>query len=144
MRTTELALVAAVMLGCVLKLMHWPGASFLIVCGGCLLALFYFPFGFRTLPAPKPTDQLLWLTVVGGASLGMGLSGLVAFLQSWPHSSMILLIGAIGCACSLLSGAMLRFTRPRLDIYLDSLLIRCFVLGGLAITLWTLFNGKPR
>jgi len=143
MRTTELALAAAVILGCIFKIVHWPGAAVLTVTGGGLLAIFYFPFGFRTLPAPKPTDQFLWMTLLGGASLGVALSGLVAFLLRWPHSARLMLIGAIACAVTLLVGLVLRYHHRRLDIYFDGLLIRCFVVGGLAITLWKLFAGKP-
>ena len=144
MRTTELALVAAVMLGCIFKFMHWPGASALIFSGGCLLALFYFPFGFRTLPAPKPTDQILWMTVLGGASLGTTLFGLVAFLLRWQSNSTVMVAGSAACAVSLLAGVVLRSRYPRLDIYLEGLLIRFIVLGGLAFSLWFLFSGKPR
>ena len=143
MRTTELALASAVILGCIFKLLHWPGASFLIISGGCGLALFYFPFGFRTLPTPKPTDQILWMTLLGGIASCTALFGQVAFLLRWPHSPTFLLAGAISCAVSLLAGSVLRYKHARLDIYLDGLLIRCLVLGGLAITLWTLFAGKP-
>ncbi|MBL7947200.1 MAG: hypothetical protein JNN32_14140 [Flavobacteriales bacterium] len=144
MRTAELALAGAVIIGCIFKIQHWPGAAFLFVIGGGGLALFYFPFGFRTLPAPKPTDQILWMTVLGGACLSAALSGLVAFLQRWPHNKELLVCGAIACAVSLMAALVLRYKHPRLDIYLDGLIVRCLVLGGLAITLWTLFAGKPR
>ncbi|MBS1583258.1 MAG: hypothetical protein JST66_13750 [Bacteroidetes bacterium] len=144
MRTFELTMTAAVILGCIFKIMHWPWASALIVLGGNGLALFYFPFGFRTLPAPKPTDQVLWMTLLGGASLSVTLYGHVAFLQRWPNNPQLLVAGAIGCAISLLVGSVLRYRHPRLDIYFDGLLIRCLVLGLLAITLWQLFSGKPR
>jgi hypothetical protein len=143
MRTTELALASAVILGCIFKIAHWPGAGMFIFSGGCGLALFYFPFGFRTLPAPKRTDQILWMTLLVGVALSAALAGVVAFLLRWPNSARILLSGAIGCAISAMAGLVLRIKHPRLDIYVDGLLIRCLVLGALAITLWTLFAGKP-
>ena len=115
----------------------------MFVIGGGALALVYFPFGFRTLPAPKPTDQILWMTVVGGFSLCLGVSGTIAFMQRWPHSDRLLVVGSIACAVALLVGLVMRYKHPRLDIYFDGLLIRCAVLGGLAITLWGLFAGKP-
>lgn len=144
MRTAELALASAVIIGCVFKVQHWPGAGPLIVGGGSGLALFYLLFGFRTLPAPKPTDQILWMTVLGGASMSAALSGLVAFLQRWPLNKELMVGGAISCAASLIAAFVLRYKHPRLDIYLDGLIVRCMALGGLAITLWTLFAGKPR
>jgi len=144
MRTTELAFVASVMLGCIFKFMHWPGASILIVLGGCLLALFYFPFGYRTLPAPKPTDQILWMTLLCGIALCITLSGIVAFMLRWPHNAELLRAGAIGSVLCLPVGIVLRYKRPQLDIYLDGLLIRCFALGGLAIMLFEFFVGRPR
>jgi hypothetical protein len=144
LKRTELALVAMVLLGCWFKIMHWPGATALIVLGGGLLALFYFPFGFRTLPAPKPTDQLLWMTVLAGASLAVALLGQVAFLQRWSLNHLWLQAGMLGCGLALLTGLVLRRKHPRLDIYLDGLLIRCAVLGGLAFMLWWLYSGKPR
>ena len=144
MRTTELILIAMVMLGCGFKFMHWPGASFLIVMGGCALALFYFPFGFRTLPAPKPTDQILWMSLLGGLSICIALLGLVSFLMRWANNPILLACGAIACAPALIAGGALRFKRPRFDIYLDGLLIRCLILGLLAFAMWFLFVGKPR
>jgi hypothetical protein len=144
MRNTELALAALVILGCLFKIEHWPGDSLLLLCGAGGLALFYFPFGFRTLPAPRPTDQVLWMTLLGGLALCTALVGLLAFQLHWPHSQELLVSGAIGCAAALGAGLALRYKRPRLDIYLEALLIRCAVIGLLAITLWSLFTGKPR
>ena len=143
MKITELILTAAIILGCIFKIQHWPGANMLVLTGGATLAFFYFPFGFRTLPAPKPTDQILWLTVLGGLALNLALAGFLACQLRWPYSKELLVIGAIGCAAALLAAALLRYRQPRLDIYLDGLLVRCLVLGGLAFTLWGLFAGKP-
>lgn len=143
MRSTELAYTAAVMLGCFFRIQHWTGAGILILSGGSLLALFYFPFGFRTLPAPKPTDQVLWFSLLGGIALCTVVFGHVAYLLRWPHSGTVLMIGALGCGLALLTGAMLRYRHPRLDIYLDSMLMRCFVLGALACVLLNLFDGAP-
>ena len=143
MRTTELVLIAMVMLGCFFKYMHWPGASAHIFFGRCGLALFYFPFGFRSLPAPKPTDQILWMSVLGGFAMCIALLGLVSFLMRWPNNSTVLLVGAIACAPALITGGVLRYKHPHLDIYLDGLLIRCLVLGMLAFGMWSLFVGKP-
>lgn len=144
MRTTELVLATMIILGCIFKIQHWPGAGPLILVGGSGLALFYFPFGFRTLPSPKPTDQVLWLTMAGGAALSIAVSGVIAFLQRWAHSAALMLAGATACACVLLVGLALRSKHKRLDIYFDGLLIRSLVLGGLAIALWDLFAWKPR
>ena len=144
MRTTELVLIALVMLGGIFKILHWPGASALIFFGGCGLALFYFPFGFRTLPAPRPTDQILWMTVLGGGSLCIVMLGLVSFMMRWPNNATVLVSGAVACLPALLIGGVLRYKHPRLDIYLDGLLIRCLVLGLLAFVMWLLFVGKPR
>lgn len=143
MRTTELAFTAAVMLGCLFRIQHWIGAGFLILFGGSLLALFYFPFGFRTLPAPKPTDQLPWFSVLSGIALCTVVFGHVAYLLRWPHHGTVLMTGALGCGLALLTGLVLRRKHPRLDIYLDGLLMRCFVLGALAFTLLNLFDGRP-
>ncbi len=143
MRTTELVLIVLIVLGCILKIQHWPGAGVLYVTGGCGLALYYFPFGFRTLAAPKPTDQILGMTVFGGVALSIALSGLIAFMQRWPHSAVLMLAGAIVSAVVMMVGLVLRYRQPRLDIYLDGLLVRCLVLGGLAFILWELFSGKP-
>jgi len=144
MRTAELAFITAVIFGCVFKILHWPGASALIISGGWLLAAFYFPFGFRALPAPKPSDQVQWMSVLGGATLCLALSGLVAFLMRWPHSRTLLVCGMSGCAVTLLLSLFFRSKRPGLEIYFTGLLIRSLVLGALAFTLWLLFAGKPR
>lgn len=142
-RTTELALVATVTLGCIFKILHWPGAGLLMVLGAGLLALFYFPFGWRTLPSPKPTDQILWMTVLCGAAACSALGGLLAYFQHWPHGPLLLEIGALACGSAMALGAIMRYKHPGLDLYLDGLMIRCGALGGLAFTLWFLFAGKP-
>ncbi len=143
MRTAELVLIVLVVLGCIFKIQHWPGANACILSGGGALALFYFPFGFRTLPAPKSTDQILWKTLLGGMALHVALAGMLAFQLRWPYSKQLLLVGSISCAVALLIGVVLRYRHPRLDIYLDGLLVRFLVLGGLAFALWDLFAGKP-
>lgn len=143
-RTAELVCVAAVIAGCAFKIMHWPGAYALVLAGGCALALFYFPFGYRTLPAPKRTDQWPWLTWVAGAALCTTLFGLVAFMLRWPHGGPLMLCGAIGCGAVALIAAVVRYKHQRLDMYCDGLLIRCLLLGALALFLWANFQGKPR
>ncbi|MBK7946052.1 MAG: hypothetical protein IPJ85_12460 [Flavobacteriales bacterium] len=144
MRTTELSMIMAVMLGCMFKFLYWPGASVLVVLGGCGLALFYFPFGFRTLPAPKPTDQILWMSVLGGFAISISMVALVFFLMRWPLQSELLVMGTVLCLIALLVGGVLRYKHPRLDIYLDGLLIRCLVLAALTFAMWYLFSEKPR
>ena len=111
--------------------------------GGGALAFFYFPFGYRTLAAPKPTDQILWSTLLVGSMLSLALAGLLAFHLHWPHSGPLLVLASCGCGLAFLTVLMLRYWQPRLDIYLDGLLIRCGVLGGLAFIIWGLFSGKP-
>lgn len=143
MRIAELVLVAMVILGCVFKIQHWPGANAFTLFGGGALAFYYFPFGFRTLAAPKPTDQILWLTVITGMALNLALAGLLAFQLRWPHSRELLVVGPIGCTMTLLIAMVLRYKQPHLDIYLDGLVIRSLLLGGLAFTIWGLFAGKP-
>lgn len=143
MRTSELALIAAAMLGCIFKILHWPGAALLLVFGGGSLALLYFPFGWRTLPAPKPTDQLLWMTLLGGSAACTAIGGILAFLQHWPYSATVMWIGALACGVTLVTSVIVRYRRTSLDLYLDGLMIRCAVLGGLAFTLWELFAGRP-
>lgn len=144
LRTVELVCVAAVIAGCAFKVMHWPGASALMVSGGGALALFYFPLGYRTLPAPKRTDQLPWLTWVAGAALCTVLFGLVAFLQRWPYSGPLMLGGAIGCGAVALVAPVVRYKHQRLGMYCDGLLVRCMLLGTLAFFLWKAFLGLPR
>ena len=144
MRTAEPACVAAVILGCAFKIMHWPGAAALIIMGGGSLALFYFPLGFRTLPAPKPTDQWPWLTWLAGAALCVAMFGLVFFMQRWPNSGPLMLSGAIACGAVALAATWVRFKHQRLDMYADGLLVRCLILGMLAFFLWAAFLGLPR
>lgn len=144
MHTMELACVAAVIAGCAMKILHWPGAAALIVAGGGSLALFYFPFGYRVLPAPKPTDQLPWLSWVSGAALCTALSGLVAFLQRWLFSGSLMLAGGIGCAVLVPVVLVMRYRHPHLGMYCDGLLVRSMIIGLLVLFLHTAFLGLPR
>ncbi len=108
MRTAELAFIAAMVLGFAFKIMHWPGASVLLVIGGAGLAVFYFPFAYRTLPAPKPTDQLPRLSWVAGAALCTAMAGLLAYVQHWPYCGPLLLGGSMGSAAMLPVALLIR------------------------------------
>ena len=144
MRTTELVSITFVITGCAFKIMHWPGAAWLLILGGWSLALYYFPFGFRTLPAPRQTDQQPWLTWTAGLALFTVVNGLVFFMQRWPFSGPLMLGGVTACAVVVTVAAVVRYRHPRLDMYCDGLLLRCLILGLLAFFLWSNFMGKPR
>jgi len=143
-RTVELVCIATVITACAFKIMHWPGAAVLIIVGGCSLALFYFPFCYRTLPAPKQTDQLLWLTLMAGKALALVMIGMVFFIQHWPYGGFFLLAGTIACGAVALVAARVRYKHQRLDMYCDGLLARCVILGLLAWFIWATFQGLPR
>ncbi len=143
MRTVELLFIGAMVLGFAFKIMHWPGASMLIVVGGASMAVFYFPFAYLTLPAPKPMDQLPRLSMAAGAAICTAMAGLLAYVQHWPYCGPLLLGGSMGSAAMLPVALLVRYWHPRLDMYCDGLLIRCFILGALAFFIWSTFLGKP-
>ncbi|MFT3884396.1 MAG: hypothetical protein QM724_02890 [Flavobacteriales bacterium] len=144
MRNAEIAFALAVVVGLLFKIMHWPGASVLIVSGGGLLALFYFPFGYRTLPTPRAADQLIWLSLLGGLSLCAALSAQMAFILHWPFSRFLLTMAVAGCGVSLLAATVIRYRNNRLDLYLEGIILRCLVLGFLALVILVLFSNQAR
>lgn len=139
MRPAEITLVAGIMLGIWCKLMHWPGGALLIVCSGCGLGLYYFPFGIRTLAAPKRTDRILWLSLVAGAALCAALVGVIGCMHLWPVWPTLAAGGAIACTLVLPVAASFRPRHRHLDIYLDGLLLRCLVIGALAAVMFAFY-----
>lgn len=143
MRITELLLAAGVMLGILFKLLYWMGGNMLIVFCGCALALYYFPFGYRTLPSPTRRDQIPWLSLSTGAALFAALVGLVGHMHFWPGSHILLVGGAIACALMLPAAALMRPRHRNLDVYLDGLMLRCLAMGALALATLVLFAPPP-
>ena len=131
MRTPNSYRSPMVILGCIFDPAHWPGGEALILVGVGALALFYFPFGFRA-GGPKPTGQFRWMS---SAAAG-----------GWPdvplavqQDRLLAVLASVGCGFVAAGGA---YKQPRLDIYLDGLLIcRCSVVG--LVFLHLLFAGKP-
>ena len=132
MKRAEEILVGGIILGLFFKLMHWPGASaILVLCMGGL-AIFYFPLGILLFGTPARHDQIKWFSAVGGLAMGISLIGVLFKLQRWPLNDTFLLVGAGGCAL-VLALALFLLARPTaLASYLYAMITRTTVLGLLA------------
>jgi len=102
MKRAEEILVGGIILGLFFKLMHWPGASAILVL--CM----------------------------GGLAMGISLIGVLFKLQRWPLNDTFLLVGAGGCALVLALALFLLARPTALASYLYAMITRTTVLGLLA------------
>lgn len=133
--------MGGVVLGILFKLIHWTGASLLVVAFGCGLALYYFPFGLRTLAVPGASPRIAWLNLLAGGALGVAMVGLVGRMHLWGIWPAMLTLGTLLCLGVLPVAAYLRHRQQGRDLHLDGIMLRCLVLGALALGMQA-FNGQ--
>ena len=81
--------LATIGLATIFKLLHWPGASIMLVLGFVLLSFIFFPAtlmaNFRKTGRKKPFLNIL--AAIGGIALMMGI---LFKIQHWPGASVLL------------------------------------------------------
>lgn len=79
--------------GAVLKLLHFPFASFLLIIGISTLMMIYFFLSWLFLPTPTRKHQHIGLSILAGLALAFLLEGILFKIQVWPLASFHLLLG---------------------------------------------------
>ncbi len=80
--------------GTIFKLMHWPGASVMVVLGAGFLALFYLPLILTHKLKESPKGEAL-LHILGFLGLALTTVGVLFKVMHWPGAS-VTLIGGMG------------------------------------------------
>lgn len=95
MRTIRSVAIAGYILGILFKILHWPGASFILPIGGVLTVAMLAPLLFRK-PGPL-TVQLNYPALLIGALMAVIIGGLLKIMH-WPGANFMLLVGLSVCA----------------------------------------------
>jgi hypothetical protein len=83
-----------ILIGLMFKIMHWPGATAILITGNlslsvCLLAILYGLLTNKT-TFPRMTYSRILFGVVGGMLLA---SGIFFKIMHWPGASILLVLG---------------------------------------------------
>ena len=87
-----IACVNLLMLGCMFKIQHWPGAGILLTFSVLLFCIVFLPVSlinsYKEIAGKSP-----WLHVVTFIVFFIGMLSILFKTQHWPGASMFLLIG---------------------------------------------------
>lgn len=78
--------------GTIFKLMHWPGASIMIVLGAGLLVLAYLPLILHYKLKESPSNEYI-MHISGWVGLSFSVLGVLFKVMHWPGAGVILLGG---------------------------------------------------
>jgi len=81
------------MLGCLFKVMHWPGASIILTLAVFLFCFFFLPFALMS--GYRETDQqkYKWLYMVTFIVFFIGMMGTLFKVMHWPGAGVFLFLG---------------------------------------------------
>ncbi|UTW62173.1 hypothetical protein KFE98_19550 [bacterium SCSIO 12741] len=133
-RMVEIACFSFFVIGFVMRLMHWPGGSLLLILSTLVVSIYYFPFGlyvFGALAKKRPFSSShikaagvsrLLFTLATGFSLATGMLGLLFKIQHYPGAEPLLNFTSILAFVLIFFGLIRRNSNNR--NFLDPLLFR--------------------
>lgn len=95
MRTLRSIAIASYLIGILFKVLHWPGASFMLPIGGVLTVVMLAALLFRK-PGPL-TVQLHYPAMLIGSVMAV-ITGALFKSMHWPGANVLLLLGLTTCA----------------------------------------------
>lgn len=131
---TEKTLTFIFLTGIILKLIHWPGGSLLVIMSLSLLSLLYFPASFYFFRDKDFKTQNLIFSIVSGLFLSIAPIGIMFKLQFWPGSKDILNMAIISTPTILIISYFLKSKSPdHLITYYKNQIRRSIVLTFITI-----------
>ncbi len=90
-------IAGTIMLGfaSIFKIMHWPGASILLITGACTLAIIFLPSALDILWKETHNSKKLFLYISAYFSGMFFLMGVIFKMMHWPGANTILTLGAL-------------------------------------------------
>ena len=90
-------IAGTIMLGfaSIFKIMHWPGASVLLIAGACTLAIIFLPSALDILWKETHNKKKLFLYISAYFSGMFFLMGIIFKIMHWPGANTILTAGAL-------------------------------------------------
>lgn len=135
MRKFERILWTIVGMAIVLKLLHLPLASFLLIVGLSTIAILYWWFGWLLFPSPARKDQHIGLTILASFSLAFLLTGILCKVQAWPLASAQTSAGVVLAGSAVIWGLLHARRRPERQPYVKNINMRCAPLMVVALLL---------
>lgn len=90
----EKTLLFSFLVGLVLRLLHWPGGSLIIILSLGLMAIFYFPFAFLFFKDYETKKQNLLFSILSGLAFSFVPIGVMFKFQFWRGANDYLSLGA--------------------------------------------------
>ncbi len=81
------------MLGCLFKVMHWPGASIILVLAVALFCFVFLPFALMSGYREPDQQKYKWLYLVTFIVFFIGMMGTLFKVMYWPGASILLFLG---------------------------------------------------
>lgn len=124
MRIAERILWALIAFASVLKALHLPLSSLLLILATSLVSMLYWALGWLLFPTPTRKHQLIGLSLLAGFAFAALITGMLFRIQVWPGAEIQLLVGlALGAATVIVVFAN-RNKRADLASYFKGLLWR--------------------
>lgn len=127
----EPIIIAIAFIGLCFYLMHWDGASILLIIGINTLAITTL-FGVF-IPSEKISDfKSTLINKIGSISLSIALIGILFKIMIWEGSKMQLTLGLVGIGCTLITILYLRNQVAFENAFSPKLILRLFLVGTIA------------
>ena len=134
---TEKGLAITFLIGILFKLMHWPGASLILVLSLSTLAIIYFPGAFYFFCDKVIKKSNLALSIISGLLLSIIPIGILFKLQYWPGAGLYLLIGSVAAPIILILTLVLKSkAADELKTYYKNMTLRAVVLAAFSLILY--------
>ncbi|MES2628697.1 MAG: hypothetical protein V4616_06975 [Bacteroidota bacterium] len=101
-----IAALVPVITGTLFKIMHWPGANLLLVCGSLLLALLFFPL-LGVVKAKETTiARAKWENGLGATAAALAITTAIFKILHWPYATVFMVCSVVFAAVYLSLRAM--------------------------------------
>lgn len=125
---TEKTLLIIAILASLLKILHIPGGSVLLVLSLLGLTLCYFPFGFYFL-SDKSFKENTLTSVLFGWLLSVCFIGIMFRIMHWPGSMIMNIVGTMSALpLSIFAYSKYKSSNQENRVYFRKLLIRSIIL----------------
>ena len=145
MKKAEIILIVLMVLGIIMKLLHYPFSSLVFLLAASSLATIYFYFGFALLNGVRMRNMFkkvsyqeigvkkILFAVGVGLALGVLLIGILFKIQHWPAADMQLSLGFYSCIVALII-ALVFYAKTKESIF-KNVLVRTIFFGCIGAVL---------
>ena len=92
---TGISCAILMLFGCIFKIMHWPGASPMIILSVCLFCFWFLPTGLMNSYSSLPLRKMKTLHIVSFIVFSVCMMGVLFKIMHWPGAAVFLLFGLL-------------------------------------------------